>query len=121
MEESEETSTAVMDDSGAEDTGKTDDQGRKLYKAKCSDCGQETEVPFEPTPGKPVRCRDCFMKNRPRRNSFGGGRGGGFNRRPREEHAAVCSKCGKNTTVPFKPTGSKPILCRDCYKQEKGF
>ncbi|HIH20044.1 DNA-directed RNA polymerase [Candidatus Micrarchaeota archaeon] len=41
---------------------------RKMYKAVCSDCGQECEVPFEPAPGKPVYCRDCYQKHRkPRR------------------------------------------------------
>lgn len=33
---------------------------RQLFAATCSDCGRETEVPFNPTPGKPVYCRDCF-------------------------------------------------------------
>jgi CxxC-x17-CxxC domain-containing protein len=34
---------------------------RQLYSATCSECGQTTEVPFNPTPGKPVYCRDCFQ------------------------------------------------------------
>lgn len=34
---------------------------RQLYSATCSECGRETEVPFNPTPGKPVYCRDCFQ------------------------------------------------------------
>jgi CxxC-x17-CxxC domain-containing protein len=39
-------------------------------------------------------------------------------RRPQAEmHPVVCDKCGKETTVPFKPTGKKPIYCRDCFKQ----
>ena len=35
---------------------------RSLYPATCSECGKETQVPFRPTPGKPVFCRDCFQK-----------------------------------------------------------
>ena len=35
---------------------------RKMYSAKCTLCGDSTEVPFEPTPGKPLRCRDCMSK-----------------------------------------------------------
>jgi CxxC-x17-CxxC domain-containing protein len=31
-----------------------------MYPATCSKCGQETEVPFQPTNGKPVYCSDCF-------------------------------------------------------------
>ena len=37
--------------------------GRKqLYDAVCSKCGIQTQVPFQPTPGKEVFCRDCFKK-----------------------------------------------------------
>lgn len=52
---------------------------REMFDAKCSDCGQDTQVPFKPTEGRPVYCRDCFQKHRPPRDSFGGGggRGGG--------------------------------------------
>lgn len=49
-----------------------------MFDATCSDCGQATQVPFKPTEGRPVYCRDCFQKHRPPRDSFGGGgRGGG--------------------------------------------
>ncbi|MHA1130472.1 MAG: CxxC-x17-CxxC domain-containing protein [Candidatus Helarchaeota archaeon] len=44
-----------------------DDRGRELYKVTCSDCGQETEVPFKPDGQRPVYCRDCYRKRRPRR------------------------------------------------------
>ena len=44
---------------------------RQFYPAVCSECGQETEVPFAPTPGKPVYCRDCFQSRRgPRYSSY---------------------------------------------------
>jgi CxxC-x17-CxxC domain-containing protein len=33
---------------------------RQMYPATCSRCGVETEVPFQPTNGKPVYCSDCF-------------------------------------------------------------
>ena len=38
---------------------------REMHKAVCSDCGQECEVPFKPTEGRPVYCRDCFQKHKP--------------------------------------------------------
>ena len=38
---------------------------REMHKATCSDCGQETEVPFKPTEGRPVYCRECFQNHRP--------------------------------------------------------
>ena len=40
----------------------TDDRGRTLYNVKCSNCGKDTQVPFQPSEGRPVYCRDCFMK-----------------------------------------------------------
>jgi CspA family cold shock protein len=35
-------------------------------------------------------------------------------------HAAVCSRCGAETMVPFVPTGARPVYCRDCFNQMKG-
>lgn len=37
---------------------------RELHEAVCSNCGVATQVPFRPTPGKPVFCRDCFQSVR---------------------------------------------------------
>jgi len=39
---------------------------REMHKAVCSECKKECEVPFKPTEGKPVFCRECFAK-KPRR------------------------------------------------------
>jgi len=33
---------------------------REMHPAKCTLCGTQTKVPFKPTPGKPLRCRDCM-------------------------------------------------------------
>ncbi|MHA1594140.1 MAG: CxxC-x17-CxxC domain-containing protein [Candidatus Baldrarchaeia archaeon] len=38
---------------------------REMTKITCSDCGQEAEVPFKPTEGRPVYCQECFKKHRP--------------------------------------------------------
>ncbi len=35
---------------------------------------------------------------------------------PENWFPAVCGRCGKPTTVPFKPDGSRKIYCKDCYK-----
>jgi CxxC-x17-CxxC domain-containing protein len=34
----------------------------KLYDVVCSACGKNTKVVFEPTPGKPVYCKNCLKK-----------------------------------------------------------
>ncbi|MBI4262667.1 hypothetical protein HY624_04030 [Candidatus Uhrbacteria bacterium] len=33
---------------------------------------------------------------------------------------ATCSACGKSCEVPFKPTGDRPVYCRDCFGQQGG-
>ena len=37
---------------------------REMHDAVCSDCGQPCQVPFKPTEGRPVYCRECFRKHR---------------------------------------------------------
>ena len=40
--------------------------GGSLYTAVCSSCGVETQVPFQPTAGRDVYCRDCFQSRKGR-------------------------------------------------------
>jgi len=54
------------------------------------------------------------------KGGFRGGRGdnrGGDRgeRGPVTMHSAICSSCGKPCEVPFRPTGEKPVYCRDCF------
>jgi len=37
---------------------------REMFPAVCDECGKQTEVPFQPTSGKPLYCSDCFEKRR---------------------------------------------------------
>jgi CxxC-x17-CxxC domain-containing protein len=37
---------------------------RQMFKIKCSDCGKDDEVPFEPKEDRSVYCQDCFRKHR---------------------------------------------------------
>lgn len=62
--------------------------------------------------------------NRDRRS--GGGRdfkrrdfGSGNSDRPQIMHKTICSDCGKECEVPFKPSGSKPVFCRDCFQNKR--
>jgi CxxC-x17-CxxC domain-containing protein len=34
---------------------------REMFSARCSQCGGEAKVPFQPSGDKPVYCRDCFQ------------------------------------------------------------
>jgi CxxC-x17-CxxC domain-containing protein len=37
---------------------------REFHTATCAECGKPTEVPFKPTEGRPVYCRDCYQAKR---------------------------------------------------------
>jgi CxxC-x17-CxxC domain-containing protein len=37
---------------------------RTMHKATCADCNQECEVPFKPTQGRPVYCKECYRQHR---------------------------------------------------------
>lgn len=52
------------------------------------------------------------------KRGFGRG-GGGYDRPPREMHKVTCADCGQETEVPFKPDGTRPVYCRDCYQKRK--
>ena len=70
--------------------------------------------------------------NRDRYGGGGRGFGGGFrgrssggfgrdrDRRPVEMHDAICDKCKKECQVPFRPSGDKPVLCSDCFRESGG-
>lgn len=60
--------------------------------------------------------------NRDRRPSGGRSFGRrGFNDRggDRPMHKTICSKCGKECEVPFIPSGSRPVFCRDCFQNNR--
>jgi CxxC-x17-CxxC domain-containing protein len=57
--------------------------------------------------GKRPERRDGFGRDRDFRSS---------ERRPREMHDVTCDKCGKQCQVPFRPSGDKPVLCSDCFR-----
>ena len=37
---------------------------RQMFPAVCAQCGQETQVPFEPREGRAVYCSSCYNKNK---------------------------------------------------------
>ncbi len=52
---------------------------------------------------------------------FGHDRGdkdGGF--RDRSFTKAICAECGKDCEVPFKPSGSRPVYCKECFSKREG-
>lgn len=49
------------------------------------------------------------------RRSFDSDRGG-----DKQMFKTTCAKCGKECEVPFKPNGSKPVYCNDCFRTMGG-
>jgi CxxC-x17-CxxC domain-containing protein len=110
----------------------------------CADCGQEFiftagEQEFYAQRGfseAPKRCPSCRQIRKAQRTrsassdeygSANGGANGGYSnggysngsgygeRRQREMFETICANCGQTASVPFRPSGSKPVYCSDCF------
>jgi CxxC-x17-CxxC domain-containing protein len=44
------------------------------------------------------------------------GRSNGGPAAPREYFAVVCTRCGNQAQVPFKPHMDRPVYCSDCFR-----
>jgi len=85
----------------------------------CKDCGREfdfsaAEQEFYAEKGftnEPGRCPECRAARKAQTRAKNG-----YSRPQREMFPAVCASCGKETMVPFQPTGDRPVYCRDCYQ-----
>ncbi len=91
-------------------------------RLKCIDCGTE----FVFTAGEQLFFRDKQFKNEPKRCKACKakrvsvlGTQPAAPRYPRIETRTTCSQCGKETTVPFKPTQGRPVLCRECFQGKR--
>ena len=40
-------------------------------------------------------------------------------RRPREMFEAVCADCGQAASLPFRPSGVKPVYCSNCFEARR--
>lgn len=71
-----------------------------------------------------------------KQKGFGGGHGGGFDRRDgggrnyerpswgsgdrnRGMHRTICAQCGKSCEVPFRPIEGRPVYCNDCFQNKR--
>ena len=81
---------------------------------KCVDCGND----FVFTAGEQLFFHDKQFKNEPKRcKACKSKRASGKVVRP--ETRTVCSECGAETTVPFKPSQGRPVLCRSCFQRKQ--
>ncbi|MFC1709356.1 CxxC-x17-CxxC domain-containing protein [Candidatus Omnitrophota bacterium] len=40
-------------------------------------------------------------------------------REPRIMHKVICADCKKECEVPFKPSGDRPVYCKECFSRRK--
>jgi CxxC-x17-CxxC domain-containing protein len=97
----------------------------------CSDCNNsftfsvEEQEQFQSRgyTNEPKRCPDCRQARKAERFSTGGNGGNSYGNRDsgyspaRQMYPAVCSDCGKATSVPFEPRQGRPVYCSDCYRK----
>jgi CxxC-x17-CxxC domain-containing protein len=93
---------------------------------KCIDCGAD----FVFTAGEQLFFHDKQFKNEPKRCKTCKSRrvsvlGAAPPPAPHHHHytkvetTAICSQCGKETTVPFRPTQGRPVFCRECFQSRR--
>ena len=79
----------------------------------CVDCGRE----FVFTAGEQLFFQDKQFQHDPKRcKTCKAQRTGTL--RVRAETTTTCAECGQKTTVPFKPTQGRPVLCRSCFQKQ---
>jgi CxxC-x17-CxxC domain-containing protein len=96
---------------------------------KCIDCGAD----FVFTAGEQLFFHDKQFKNEPKRckpckakraamlgnGAAAAANGGAPASYSKVETRTTCSQCGKETTVPFKPTQGRPVFCRECFQAKR--
>ena len=93
----------------------------------CADCGGEfvftagEQLFFQDKQFKndPKRCKPCKSRRSAQQSGATAPSGPAAAGISRTETRTVCSECGISTTVPFKPTQGRPVLCRQCFKTKR--
>jgi CxxC-x17-CxxC domain-containing protein len=71
----------------------------------CFYCGEQLFFYNKQFKNDPKLCKSCKAKRYP------------ATKKNTKETQAVCSACGTPTSVPFKPTQGRPVLCRACFQK----
>ena len=96
----------------------------------CSDCdntftftvAEQEQFQAKGYTNEPKRCPDCRQARKANQASQNNNSGNSFGNNnyatPRRQmFPAVCSDCGKETSVPFEPRQGRPVYCSDCYRK----
>lgn len=103
----------------------------------CQDCGSEfsftageqefyAQRGFTEAPKRCPACRSARKAARGAQDGYASGYGSApmpahadRDRAPREMFEAICAACGNTASVPFRPSGIKPVYCRDCFQSHR--
>lgn len=100
----------------------------------CGDCQQEftftaSEQDFYASREftEPRRCASCRAIRKASRGDSAGGNGGYSSSSygsssyggQREMFSATCANCGREASVPFRPSGARPVYCSDCFSTHR--
>ncbi len=91
----------------------------------CQDCGQsftfsadeQTLFAQKGYTNDPKRCPTCRAARRTE-SPTSSTSSSGYGRPQRQMYPTVCARCGKQTQVPFLPSGNRPVYCSDCFTRQ---
>jgi CxxC-x17-CxxC domain-containing protein len=89
--------------------------------SRCSDCRSERRAQRQTEVGQStadwrLALDVTITDDRPhhgRDDTWGGNRSYRF-------YTAFCDECGRETEIPFRPRGDRPVYCRDCFNARRG-
>lgn len=81
---------------------------------------KKLDILISQSSGKPFES-SCSQKpfrsfNQPHRHDKGGQ---GDGPRGRTFNKAICAECGKECEIPFKPSGDRPVYCKECFSSRR--
>jgi CxxC-x17-CxxC domain-containing protein len=90
----------------------------------CLDCkapfiwtaGEQTFFRDKGFTHEPKRCQACRAQRKERGQATSEPARAESAQRQRVETSVNCERCGTRTTVPFVPTGARPVYCRPCFQ-----
>jgi len=85
---------------------------------RCVDCGAD----FIFTAGEQAFFAEKQFKNEPKhckpcKSKLKGQKSGGLASPRGLETTVICSNCGREAKVPFKPAQGRPVYCHECFQQ----
>jgi len=108
QDEEQQQEASAQSEAPAEEAAPAADGDKSL---PCEECGKDFvftagEQEFYEEKGftPPKRCQECRAAKKAAGRQF---------------TKVTCAGCGKETEVPFVPSGDRPVYCRECFETQK--